>query len=103
GPVGTLITLTGTGLKSSFGTPVDVRLAAVGGGIVSAPLANATGTTLTFVIPTTATTGTVQVAGSSGSATSAATLTITPSTTFTLSALPAANVIRGQSTTFAVT
>ena len=98
GAVGTLITLTGAGLSSA-----SVTLAAVGGGTLAAPLSTSSATSLSFVIPAGAATGAVTVAANGVGATSTSTLTITPSSTFTISAAPAsANLIMGQSVTYAV-
>jgi RHS repeat-associated protein len=104
GPIGTSVTLTGTGLVSSSGTPADVRMPLQGGGVISAPLTASTSTSLTLVIPSTAGTGPFTVSASSGSVTSAASFTITPSSTFILSATPSsANLIAGQTATYTVT
>ena len=107
GPIGTSVTLTGTGLVSSAGTPADVRMVAQGGGIVSAPVTASTVNSLTFIVPSTAATGIITVSASSGSATtstlSPSLFTVTPSSTFTISAVPSiANVITGQTTTYTV-
>ena len=73
------------------------------GGTISAPLASATATTLTFVIPAGAATGVLTAALGGATATSTGTLTINPSSTFTLSATPAnASLIQGQSVAYAV-
>ena len=107
GPIGTSVTLTGSGLVSSAGTPADVRMVAQGGGIVSAPVTASTVNSLTFIVPSTAATGIITVSASSGSATtgtlSPSLFTVTPSSTFTISAVPSiANVIAGQTTTYTV-
>ncbi|MEP6715213.1 MAG: S-layer homology domain-containing protein, partial [Terriglobia bacterium] len=104
GPIGTAVTLTGTGLVSSAGTPADVQVALQGGGVVSAPVTASSGASLSFVIPSTATTGPITVAGSSGSVTSASAFTVTPSSTFSVAMGPgAANLIAGQAATYTVT
>jgi RHS repeat-associated protein len=60
-------------------------------------------TSVSFVVPTVATTGNIAVQTSSGTATAGTPFTITPSSTFALTAAPAAlNVIRGQSATAAI-
>jgi RHS repeat-associated protein len=107
GPIGTSVTLSGTTLVSSAGTPADVRMVAQGGGIVSAPLTASTTGSLTFVVPSTAATGIITVSASSGNATTStltpSVFTVTPSSTFTLSAAPTtANVIAGQTGTYTV-
>ena len=104
GPIGTSVTLTGTGLVSSDGAPADVRMAVPGGGLASAPVTAATATSLTFVVPSTAGTGNITISASSGSVTSTTPFTVTPSSTFTLSAGPSpASIIAGEMTTYTVT
>jgi RHS repeat-associated protein len=104
GPIGTAVTLTGTNLLSPGGTPADLRLAKLGGGIVSAPLTSATATSISFVIPSTAATGTITAVTTGGTATSASALTVTPSSTFTVTAAPSTlSLIAGQTATYTIT
>jgi hypothetical protein len=103
-PIGTLITVSGTNLQPFAGTAAQVTLAKQGGGAMAGVVSSTTPTSLTFVIPAGAATGplsvTVNGASSPGTVTP---LTIVPSSTYTLSALPAsANLIQGQTTTYAV-
>ena len=104
GPVGTEVTITGTTLVSSLGSPVTVLVPLQGGGTTPAPVASATPTSVSFVVPSTATTGNIQVLSFSGGATSATPFTVTPSSTYTISSSPSTgNVIAGQSTTYTIT
>ena len=73
------------------------------GGTLAAPLATATATTVTFVIPAGAATGAVSASLVGATATSSSTLTIVPANTFTVSASPAtANLIQGQTVAYSV-
>ena len=102
GSIGTSVTVTGTNLVSGS-TSASVALAAQAGGTLSAPIASATATSLTFVIPAGAATGTLTASLAGANVTSSGTLTIVPSSNFTLSASPAsANLITGQSVAYSV-
>ena len=58
---------------------------------------------LTFVIPSGAATGPINNANEMASASTTSSFTVTPSTTFSLSASPpAANLIQGQSVAYAI-
>ncbi len=70
GPIGTQVTITGTTLVSSLGMPVTVLVPLQGGGTTPAPVASATATSVSFVMPSTATTGNIQLLSFSGGATS---------------------------------
>lgn len=101
-PVGTLIAVTGTNLQPASGSP-QVTLAAQAGGSMQAPVSSFTATSIQFVIPTGAATGPVTVRAGTQSASSATPLTVTPSSTFTLTALPAsATAMPGQSVSYAL-
>jgi RHS repeat-associated protein len=105
GPIGTMVTLTGTGLQF-MGTPVAVLVPLQGGGTTSAPVTSFTGdgTSIGFVIPSTAASGSITLTSSSGSVKSPTAFTIVPSSTYTISAAPStANLIAGQSTTYTIT
>ena len=103
GPVGTAVTITGTTLVSSLLTPVTVQVPLQGGGMTPAPVTSASSTSVTFVVPSTAASGTFQLLSFGGNVTSATPFTVTPSSTYTLTASPSTgNVIAGQSTTFTV-
>ncbi|HEX3742728.1 MAG TPA: RHS repeat-associated core domain-containing protein [Bryobacteraceae bacterium] len=104
GPAGTLVSLTGSLLVAADGTPVDVRLTAQSGGVISAPETTVSATSLSFIVPPGAATGPLQLFGSGATTSSAVTFTVTPSSSFTLSAAPpSASVIVGQTVTYTVT
>jgi RHS repeat-associated protein len=103
GPVGTVITLSGSNLTGTSGTVTTVSLAAQGGGTLAAPVSSLASGTLTFVIPAGAATGKVTVAVGSQSATSSSQLQVTTSSTYTLGVTPGSGtLIQGQSTALAV-
>ena len=100
--IGTTVTVTGTNLVAGA-TAASISLAAQAGGTLTAPLASATATSLTFVIPAGAATGTVTAALVGQTATSSGRLTINPSSTFTLTTTPAsATLIKGQTVSYSV-
>ena len=102
GSIGTTVTVTGTNLVSGS-TAASIALVAQAGGTLFAPVASATATTLTFVIPTGAATGTLTASLVGMNVTSTGTLTIVPSSNFTLSATPPnASLIKGQSVAYSV-
>ena len=106
GPIGTPVTITGTTLVSSLGVPATILVPLQGGGkaLTPAPVASATATSLTFIVPSTAGTGAITVSTSSGSVTSTTPFTVVPASTYTISATPSiGNVIAGQSTTYTIT
>jgi len=99
--IGMLITINGTDLQPNTGTAAQVTLAKQGVGTISAPVSNATATSLAFVIPAGAVTGPLSVTVNGNSASTTTPLTIVPA--FSLSAAPpGANVIQGQSTSYSV-
>ncbi len=103
GPIGTTVTITGTTLVSSQALPATVLVPLQGGGTTAAPVTSATPTSISFVVPSTATTGKLEVLAFSGSATSTTPFTVVPSSTYTISAAPSVgNVIAGQSTTYTI-
>ncbi len=103
GPIGTSVTITGTTLVSSQGTPVTVLVPLQGGGTTPAPVTASTPTSVTFVVPSTATTGNIQVLAFSGSATSTTPFTVVAANTYSITAVPAiSSVIAGQSTTYTI-
>ena len=102
-PIGTLVTATGNGFVPAAGAVPQLSLSRQGGGTLHTLISSVTNTNLTFVIPSGAATGTFSVTVNGSSATSPSPLTITPSSTFTLSAAPpTANVIQGQSAAYAI-
>ena len=99
--VGSLITVTGTGLNSG-GTP-QVTLNEQGGGTIPAPLSSFSANALSFVVPTGAASGPITVTVNGQSVTSSTSLTIQSGSTFTLAASPGSAVlIPGQTTTYDV-
>jgi RHS repeat-associated protein len=105
GPIGTAVTVTGSGLQYQ-GIPVTALLALQGGGTTAAPVTSFTadGTGLTLMIPSTAATGKITLMSSSGSVAAATPFTVVPSSTYTISTTPStANLIAGQSTTYTIT
>ena len=102
-PVGTLITVTGTNLQPTTGTAAQFTLAKQGAGTLVGFAATTSPTSLTFVIPAGAATGTLSLTVNGQTANAATPLTITPPSTFTLTAAPTtASLIRGQSAAYAV-
>ncbi len=102
GSVGTPVTIMGSNFTPNSGTAVQVSLNKQGGGAVNAPTGTPTATTIPFTIPPDAATGPITVTVNGQSATSTATLTIVPSSNFTLTASPTtANLIQGQSVSIA--
>jgi RHS repeat-associated protein len=98
-PAGTLISVTGTNL----GPNPTVELARSGGGTINAPVGDASAGSLTFTIPPGAATGRFTIRVGTRGAESPVPLTIVPSKTFTISALPGtADLVRGQQVAFAV-
>jgi RHS repeat-associated protein len=103
GPVGTLVTITGTNLVIGSGGTATVTLNQQGSGTISAPITAASPTSISFVIPPSAATGTITVTTANQSAISSAVLTVTARSSFAMSVGPAtANVIQGQSAAYSV-
>ncbi len=97
------MTVTGSGLLPGSGTAAKVAVASQNGGTLEVPASSATATTLTFVVPTGATTGIVAVTVNGNTATTQVPLTIVSASTFSLSAAPGTvSVIQGQSAGLAV-
>ena len=104
GPVGTLVTVSGTNLAPAQGTAAQVSMSGPGAGTIAAPVDSATPTSLAFTVPPGAATGLVGVTVNSGTATTSVPFTVTPSSSFTLTVGPSpANLIQGQSVTVAAT
>ncbi len=100
GPLGTLVSIVGTNLAGT----TQVSVSQQGGGLVNPPPATVSASAVAFVVPAGAVSGPIKIVTSSGTATSAASFTVTPSSGFTLTATPpSANLIQGQSVAFAVT
>jgi RHS repeat-associated protein len=104
GPIGTVISVTGSNFVPTTGVAPQVSLNKQGGGTLAAPVSSSTNNSLQFVVPTGASTGPVTVTTIALSATSATSLTIVASSDFTLSASPSStNLIQGQAVSYAVT
>lgn len=103
GPIGTEITLTGSNFSANGTATPQVALSQQSGGSIGAPVASFTATSISFVIPAGATSGLVTVTVSGQSATSAATLSVVASSSFSVSAGPtSASVQQGTSTAYSV-
>jgi RHS repeat-associated protein len=101
--VGGLIIVSGSGFTTGSGVP-QVVLSSQSGGVIPAPVANFTATTLSFVVPDGASSGVLTITVGTQPVTSAATLNIVPSTGFSLTVGPSsANLIQGQTVNLAVT
>jgi RHS repeat-associated protein len=104
GPVGTLVTVTGTNLMGQSGSTTQINLGQQGGGSIAAPINALSATSLTFVIPQGAATGAVALSVGGQIATSTSMLTVTTSSSYTVNVSPGTGtLIQGQSTTLAVT
>jgi RHS repeat-associated protein len=103
GPIGTEITLTGSNFSANGTSTPQVALRQQSGGNIGAPVASFTTTSISFVIPAGATSGPVTVTVSGQSATSAASLSVVASSSFSVSAGPtSASVQQGTSTAYSV-
>lgn len=103
GPIGTLVTITGSNFVSPTGNSPVVTLNKQGGGTIGATLASFTATSIAFAVPDGAASGPLTVAQNGQSTTSAASLTIVAPSGFSLNASPAtASVIQGQSVSYAL-
>jgi len=101
-PVGTLVTVSGTNFTANGATP-QVTLNQQGGGTIPAPVSSANANSLSFVIPSGAATGAITVTANGQSASSATSLTVVASSTFTLTTAPgSATLLSGQTTTYQV-
>jgi RHS repeat-associated protein len=103
GPIGTLVTVTGTNF-SQGGIGPQVTLNKQGGGTIAAPVSSFTATNVIFVIPAGAATGQFVIEVGSQSATSTDALNVVASSNFDLAVVPGTiDVIHGQSGSFALT
>ncbi|HUB82251.1 MAG TPA: RHS repeat-associated core domain-containing protein [Bryobacteraceae bacterium] len=97
GPVGTLVTVTG----SNFGTP-QVTMAAQGGGSIAVPVSAMNATSLQVVVPSGAATGGLAISNGIGTAFPGS-FTVTPPSTFSITVSPSsATLIQGQSVAYAI-
>jgi RHS repeat-associated protein len=104
GPIGTVVTLSGANLTPPSGSATQVTLSQQGGGTIVAPVTASTSSTLSFLIPAGAATGTIAVTVGTNSTSSASPLTVTPSSSFAVTVSPGAGtLIQGQSTALATT
>ena len=104
GPIGTVVTVSGSNLGVASGTVPQVMLAQQGGATLNAPVSASTPTTLSFVIPPGAATGPISLIVGTQSVTSSNPLTVTTSSSFTVSVTPGTGtVVQGQSAALAVT
>ncbi len=105
GPIGTLVTITGSNFSPYSGVAPQLTMSKLGGGTIAAPLSSLSNTSVSFVVPTGAATGNLAVSlGGGVAATTAQPYTLSTSTSFTVSTVPGvANLIQGQSVTYAVT
>jgi RHS repeat-associated protein len=99
GPVGTLVTVTG----SNFGSAPQILMPKQGGGTIGQPLSSLSSGSVSFVVVAGTATGAITVGnGNAGSSTSSS-FTVNPSSTFSLTASPAsASLIQGQSVAYLV-
>lgn len=103
GPVGTLVTITGTHLAPVPGAVPQLSLQKRGGGTMSAPIASFSDTSIAIVIPTSADSGILRLTVGNQGATSADPFVVVPASSFNLTAEPgSADVIRGHSTSFSL-
>src|SRR5579859_570972 len=99
--IGSLITVNGSNLTTGGGTIVILNRR--GGSTIAAPVANASPTSISFVIPAGAVSGPVTITVGGASAISAETLNILPRSNFALNVGPqTASVIQGNSTVYAI-
>ncbi len=99
GPIGTSVTLTGSG----FGSAPQVSLPSQGGGSLGQPLTTASASSLTFVVAAGSASGAITLASGSSSASTSSSFTVTPASTFSLTASPpSASLITGQSVSYSV-
>ncbi|MCH9651410.1 MAG: IPT/TIG domain-containing protein [Deltaproteobacteria bacterium] len=105
GVPGTLVTIQGEHLTTPGGTPAQISVPAQQSGSLVVPVTTSSPQSLGFVIPAGAATGPITVTmPERPSATSSASLSILPSSDFTLSIAPSSlMLIQGEAASFAVT
>jgi hypothetical protein len=102
GPVGTLVTITGTNLKIGATDPA-VTFAGAGGTRLPAQVAFASATEVRATAPNATVTGVIQLTTSAGTATTALPFTVAPSQDFTITLAPSSTTtIQGGTATFVV-
>lgn len=103
GPIGTQVIVTGSNFTANGTATPKVALSQQNGGSIGAPLASFTDSTISFVIPAGAASGTVAVTVGGQSASSATSLSVVASSSFSVSAGPtSASVQQGTSTAYSV-
>jgi RHS repeat-associated protein len=99
--IGALVTVNGSNLTT--GATTIVSLNGQGGGTIAAPVASASPTSVSFVIPAGAASGPITVTAGGISATSADVLHVLPGSSFVLTVGPStASVVQGTSVAYAV-
>ena len=102
GPIGTLVTITGSNLMVGSTTPT-VTFAGPNSSRLNAPAAFASLTEVRATVPANAVTGVIQLITTAGTATSALPFTIAPSQDFALTLAPSSQtVVQGSTATFEV-
>jgi len=100
--IGSLVTVQGTGFAQS-GFPPEVTLNQEGGGTIVAPISSATASTLSFVIPSGATTGPITITVDGLTTSSSSSLSVVSSSTFSVTASPTSvTLLPGESATVQV-
>ena len=98
GPIGTLVTITGT----NFGSAPQVSMPKQGGGTIGQTLSSASPTSITFAIAAGTATGPVTLSNGNAVVSSSSPFTVTAANTFSLTASPpSANLIMGQTVSYA--
>lgn len=98
GPIGTLVTITGT----NFGSAPQVSMPRQGGGTIGQTLSSASQTSVTFAIAAGTATGPLTLSNGSAAVSSSSPFTVTAANTFSLTASPpSANLIMGQTVSYA--
>jgi RHS repeat-associated protein len=103
GPIGTQISLSGSNFTGGGPATPQVTLSQQGGGSIGAPVVSFTASSINFIIPAGAATGQVTVTVGTQSAVSGASLSVVPSSAFSISAGPASGSLQqGTSTSYSV-
>lgn len=102
GPIGTLVTITGTNLMAGSTTPT-VTFAGAGSSRLPGQVAFASATEVRATVPAGAVTGVIELITTAGTATTSLPFTIAPSQDFTLTLAPSTmTVVQGSTATFEV-
>ena len=101
--LGAQVTITGSGFNGGGTAAPQVSLSQQGGGSISAPVASFTATSISFIVPSGATSGQITVNVGNQSAVSSGSLTVVPPSSFSVSASPSStSVQQGTSISFSV-